>query len=197
VSSLRKRLEKAKRRASGARVPGGPAAEGGSLERESALEEVRQARDAARGEAEELAGEVTRLRAELAEKPVEVVPDEDPVIEELRQARDAAGAELAAARESLEETKKKRSRLEKKLETQNLLYVSLRSELEAKKDRLRTQQELIERLQALEVSLGSAGSSVASGEAQPEPSPMGEGGEEAAAVEAELPKGEESPEAQG
>ena len=137
-------------------------------ESESVLEEVRQARDAARREAEELAGELTRLRAELAEKPPEVKLEEDPLIEELRQARDTAGSELAAARQSLEETKKSRARLEKKLETQNLLYVSLRSELDAKKDRLRTQQELIERLQALEVSLGTSGSAPAASEETPE-----------------------------
>ena len=165
VASLRKRLEKAKRRAG---AGSGPVSQSSSLERESVLEEVRQARDAARREAEELAGELTRLRAELADKPIEVKPEEDPLIEELRQARDAAGSELAAARQSLEETKKTGARLQKKLETQNLLYVSLRSELDAKKDRLRTQQELIERLQALEVSLGTSGSPAAASEETPE-----------------------------
>ena len=45
------------------------------------------------------------------------------------------------------------ARLKKKLSTQELLYVSIRNELAAKKDRLRTQQEEIERLRALRVSL--------------------------------------------
>ena len=35
------------------------------------------------------------------------------------------------------------------MDTQELLYVSIRSELDAKKDRLRTQQEELERLMAL------------------------------------------------
>ena len=43
------------------------------------------------------------------------------------------------------------------METQELLYVSIRSELDAKKDRLRTQQEELERLMALKaVVLGQA-----------------------------------------
>ena len=39
------------------------------------------------------------------------------------------------------------------MRTQDALYASLRGELEAKKDRLRTQQEELERLRALEVVL--------------------------------------------
>ena len=42
------------------------------------------------------------------------------------------------------------------MDTQELLYVSIRSELDAKKDRLRTQQEELERLMALKaVVLGA------------------------------------------
>jgi hypothetical protein len=48
------------------------------------------------------------------------------------------------------------TRLKKRLETQELAYVALRGELEAKKDRLATQAEQIERLRALKVALGDA-----------------------------------------
>ena len=42
-------------------------------------------------------------------------------------------------------------RLREKLDTQQQLYVASRGELEAKKDRLRTQTEEVERLRALSV----------------------------------------------
>ena len=53
---------------------------------------------------------------------------------------------LTAARET-------ESRMRKRMSNQEQLYASLRSELEVKKDRLRTQEERIQRLQALEVAV--------------------------------------------
>ena len=165
VADLRRRLDKAKRRAStrgsSAGAAGGAGGAGDSLERESDLEEARQARDSARREAEGLSAEVQRLRAEVASLSSTAPPEEDPRIEELGQAKAKAIADLAASEEALAELRKGKARLKKKLDTQELLYVSMRSELDIKKDRLRAQQEIIERLQALEVSLGgttSAGS---------------------------------------
>ncbi|MDG2333415.1 MAG: hypothetical protein P8Q97_04250 [Myxococcota bacterium] len=160
VAELRKRLEKARRRASSAPTAPGASSSAELLEREAELEEARQARDAARQEADALGGEVRRLRIELQPKP-EPEPGaeaarEEALRKEQSEAVATAEAELAKARQGEEEMRKAKSRLAKKLDTQELLYVSLRTELEAKKDRLRTQQETIERLQALEVSLGGA-----------------------------------------
>jgi len=158
VADLRRRLDKAKRRAStrgsSAGAAGGAGGAGDSLERESDLEEARQARDSARREAEGLSAEVQRLRAEVASLSSTAPPEEDPRIEELGQAKAKAIADLAASEEALAELRKGKARLKKKMDTQELLYVSMRSELDIKKDRLRAQQEIIERLQALEVSLG-------------------------------------------
>jgi len=158
VADLRRRLDKAKRRAStrgsSAGAAGGAGGAGDSLERESDLEEARQSRDSARREAEGLSAEVQRLRAEVASLSSTAPPEEDPRIEELGQAKAKAIADLAASEEALAELRKGKARLKKKMDTQELLYVSMRSELDIKKDRLRAQQEIIERLQALEVSLG-------------------------------------------
>jgi len=158
VADLRRRLDKAKRRASAressAGAAGGAGGAGDSLERETDLEEARQARDSARREAEGLSAEVQRLRAEVASLSSSAPPEEDPRIEELGQAKAKAIADLTASEEALAELRKGKARLKKKLDTQELLYVSMRSELDIKKDRLRAQQEIIERLQALEVSLG-------------------------------------------
>jgi DNA repair exonuclease SbcCD ATPase subunit len=90
--------------------------------------------------------EVARREAAAAQKK-----DEDIVAMEARVAR----AE-AAAKSSADETaghRKQMERLKGKHSTQELLYVSIRSELEAKKDRLRTQIEELERLRALKVAL--------------------------------------------
>ncbi len=95
-----------------------------------------------------------RLRAEVASLSSTAPPEEDPRIKELGQAKAKAIADLAASEEALAELRKGKARLKKKMDTQELLYVSMRSELDIKKDRLRAQQEIIERLQALEVSLG-------------------------------------------
>ena len=158
VADLRRRLDKAKRRAStrgsSAGAAGGAGGAGDSLERESDLEEARQSRDSARREAEGLGAEVQRLRAEVASLSSSAPPEEDPRIEELAQAKAKAVADLVASEEALAELRKGKARLKKKMDTQELLYVSMRSELDIKKDRLRAQQEIIERLQALEVSLG-------------------------------------------
>jgi predicted nucleic acid-binding Zn-ribbon protein len=164
LGELRKKLDKQKRRAAPAKgtAPAAGAARVGELEQE--LETARQARDAAREEATGLSAELSRLRAQLAERAtpppaaVEAQPAETPLlvndaitalqrrVDEAEQARGAAQAELVEARKQTE-------RLKGKARTQEVLYASIRSELEAKKDRLRTQQEELERLQALKVAV--------------------------------------------
>ncbi len=43
--------------------------------------------------------------------------------------------------------------MRKRMSNQEILYASLRAELEVKKDRLRTQEEQLQRLQALKVAV--------------------------------------------
>ncbi len=188
VAALRKRLDKAKRRSGAAAASGNDAVPASQLELEAELEEARQARDGARSEAEALAAEVSRLRTKLAPKP-EPEPEEKPTpetteLEELRGARTQAAADLAKSQEAQEELRRAKARLKKKVDTQELLYVAIRTELEAKKDRLRSQQELIERLQALEVSLGGARAPSTRSE---DPSPPEIGGEVEAETVSDLP----------
>ncbi len=44
-------------------------------------------------------------------------------------------------------------RVRKRMSNQEMLYASLRAELDVKKDRLRTQEEQLQRLQALKVAV--------------------------------------------
>ena len=152
---LRRKLEKAKRRgAHGEPAPGPAGARIPELEAE--LEQARQARDAARDEAAGLASELKRVRAQVAERPA---PPDVPVplldngaIEALQARLRSGEAELEAARRTEQEHARAQQRLKAKLRTQDDLYVAIRGDLAAKKDRLRTQQEQIERLQALKVA---------------------------------------------
>jgi chromosome segregation ATPase len=153
LADLRKRLDKLRRREG--KGPKGPASTGTSgaqlqaVERE--LEETRQVRDAARSEATGLSLELTRLRAERSEPPPERPSLDNAAIESLQASqREAAEQGDSRARE-LQAAATEIARLKGKVGTQESLYVSMRGELEAKKDRLRRQQEEIERLQALKV----------------------------------------------
>lgn len=154
---LRKKLEKVKRRtAKGSAAAPGPPDRLVGLETE--LEEARQARDSARDETRALSVELSRLRAEQAQGAVDT-PSE-PLLdnvaiealqvrsEEIEKTHSELEAELAKARDVAE-------RLRHKAKTQDTLYVSMRSELDAKKDRLRGQQEEIERLRAMQVVVGA------------------------------------------
>lgn len=151
LAQARHKLEKTKKRAAkaGAAPAGPPSSRLQSLEQE--LENARQARDAAQDEARSLASEVERLRAELhGEKKPEPRLD-NPAIEALQKRADEAEAALAPLRQQLAAARKDGDALKEKIRTEKLLYVSVRGELQAKKDRLRTQAEEIERLRALKV----------------------------------------------
>jgi chromosome segregation ATPase len=67
LAEMRKRLDKAKKRAASAGAAGRGNAPVANLELETALEQVRQARDAALEEAKGLSQELSRLRAASAE----------------------------------------------------------------------------------------------------------------------------------
>ncbi|MFP6640615.1 MAG: hypothetical protein VCC04_10255 [Myxococcota bacterium] len=164
VSDLRKRLDKAKRRAvRGGQGQGSAGAASATQAAEAELEQARRVRDAAREEALGLSQELSRVRAEAASHVQPEAPRlDDSGIEALEQKLAALEQEAAAAREESSTRKKSEARLKRKLATQEMLYVSLRSELDAKKDRLRTQQEELERLMALKAAVLDV----------PEPSPV-------------------------
>lgn len=155
VADLRKRLEKAKRRAAqagGRKVGSKPASALQTLEFD--LEQTRRARDESRAEALALSQELSRVRSEARAPKQEVAPLLDNAeIESLQQRLESATRAVGEAREEVSRLKKSDARLKRKLSTQEILYVSMRSELDAKKDRLRTQQEELERLMALKVAL--------------------------------------------
>ena len=155
VADLRKRLEKAKRRAARSEPSQGvreSASVVSDLERQ--LEEARQARDEARQEAEGLSGELSRIRKASAPPPqVETPVLDNAGVAHLQKELEAARSSLAEALAENEAREKSHKKLKRKVETQELLYVSMRSELDAKKDRLRTQQEELERLMALKAIL--------------------------------------------
>ena len=162
VAELRKRLDKAKRRAAQAAPKNAAASSASSIkELEAELEEARRVRDGSRQEAEALSRELSRVRqASLAVAPsVEAPVHEDSQLEELRNQLEVAQVALTRSKAEIEASEKKRLKLKRKMDTQELLYVSMRSELDAKKDRLRTQQEELERLMALKAVVLGTGKS--------------------------------------
>ena len=168
VQQLRKKLEKAKKRSAPSKAA--PATSATRMqELEVALEQARQEREIAREEASGIGAELSRLRAARraeAEKP-------EPGEEALRQAQAQIadqGSELERLRTALAQGARDLERMRAKAKTQDLLYTSLRSELDAKKDRLRTQQEEVERLRAMRVALLDAPPS-GTGAAMSEPMP--------------------------
>ena len=80
--------------------------------------------------------------------------------EQARVELERAQAELAGVREQCAKqseglglARHNEVRLRKRMENQEQLYASLRAELDVKKDRLRAQEELIQRLQALKAAV--------------------------------------------
>lgn len=162
LAELRKRLEKTKKRAARGQDSGRSQTASPLQALDDELEQTRQARDSAREEAAGLSSELSRLRTELAkaqsaaqahaEREAERPMLDIAAIETLRKRCEQAEAALADARPEIDALHKASARMKGRLDTQEKLYVSIRSELEAKKDRLRTQHEEIERLQALKVA---------------------------------------------
>lgn len=155
---LRNKADKTKRRAEKTpELPLGTAARirDVELEVERALAGLRRAeaeRDEQARRAEALRSERDRLEHRLAESiaPVEVVAEQG------RAEVDRVRAELAVAREQslklaeeLSAARQTEARMRKRMENQEQLYASIRAELEVKKDRLRTQEEQIQRLEAI------------------------------------------------
>jgi len=165
MNELRRRLDKAKKRAAQAREEQKAGAERiRELEHDIDLRlaELRAARaELSRSEATE----TPRPRPVAAPAPPAPEPPPAPrEVETTPAGSDDTTAKLAARVESLEGELAQRTdelakatleitRARAKAETQNKLYMAMRGELEAKKDRLRQQREDIERLQALRVAV--------------------------------------------
>ncbi|GEM_PF-1892130 len=160
LAVLRKRLDKSKKRSaraekSGGDLPLGTAARLTDLE--SQLERAERERDRGRAEREQLAAQVATLEARLsvARRPVPATPPADttagPSAAELAEAQERIGK----LEDQLELAKQSEVRARKRISNQEQLYASIRSELDVKKDRLRAQDERIQRLEALGVALGS------------------------------------------
>lgn len=154
LAELRKRHDKLKKRTEGAPAKGGAdRAELAGAAGERVLEQARQERDRAREEVESLTGELEAARASLAAaKPAAgslTAAEGQRLRDEAKRAQDA----LADARTASLKAEEQVTRLKRRLEAQETAYVALRGELEAKKDRLATQAEQIERLRALKVAL--------------------------------------------
>ncbi len=156
MAELRRRLEKTKKRAAQGHAAAGGTVPSRHQELEDALEQTRQARDAAREETSALSAELSRLRAEHARPAPSEPPAPEPVAVDTQalEARAAAAeAKLEALREELAQANKAGSRLRNKVATQESLYLAMRGELDAKKDRLRRQHEELERLRAFKVAV--------------------------------------------
>ena len=163
LAELRKRTDKAKRRqGKGVAQPMGTASRIQDLE--EAGEKAALERDRLRAERDGLVEELAKLRTRIEvevqarakqSKPVAVaITSPDPVsttiIEaSLTEAKQRIG-ELESEAQLARQTE---ARLRKRMDNQDQLYASLRSELEVKKDRLRTQEEQLQRLQALKVAV--------------------------------------------
>ena len=168
LTAFRKRADKAKKRAvraeQGAKdLPLGTAARMADLESE--LERAERERDQSRAEREQLADQVARLEARIlvaeqrpvaAAAPPAVAP---PVVlssdaESLQQDLGEARERIAKLDEVVRGAKETEARLRKRMSNQEQLYASVRAELDVKKDRLRTQEEQIHRLEAMKVVVG-------------------------------------------
>lgn len=162
LAENRRRADKAKRRVEKApELPLGTAARVRDLEleleraqgglRRSEAEREQQAR-----RADALERERDALHARLAEASAPA----NALAEASRAAHEQAQAELAAIREQLAKQEdalalahQTEARMRKRMDNQEQLYASLRAELEVKKDRLRTQEEQIQRLEALRAAV--------------------------------------------
>jgi chromosome segregation ATPase len=162
LAELRRRNDKAKRRAERSpEAPLGTAARIRDVELE--LERAQAAARRAEAERDGLARRVEALQAEglaltgqleRASAPTQVLEEQH------RAVLGGVEGELAAVREQaakqadeLTQARENVMRLRRRIDNQEQLYASLRAELDVKKDRLRNQEELIQRLQALKAAV--------------------------------------------
>lgn len=169
LAAFRQRAAKTKKRAARAEkgtqdLPLGRASRMADLEGE--LERVERARDQSRAEREQLADQVAQLEARILvadRRPATPAPPAAPVApppaagvveESLQKGLADAREQIAKLDYVVEAAKETEARMRKRMSNQEQLYASVRSELDVKKDRLRTQEEQIQRLQAMKVVVG-------------------------------------------
>ncbi len=163
LATLRNKADKAKRRqAKPVDQPLGTTAR--IRDHEAQLERVQIERDRGNAEREALVQQVDRLEARLAVSARALeearAPSPVPIASETENSLERVTAELATSREQvtklndeLEVGRRTERRMRKRMANQEQLYASLRAELDVKKDRLRTQEEQLQRLQALKVAV--------------------------------------------
>jgi chromosome segregation ATPase len=163
LAALRNKTDKAKRRQS--RTVDQPLGTTARIrDHEAQVERVELERDRAMTERDGLALQVARLekRLEASARALAEATEPRPVptASEVDTALEQAQAELAASREELTKRTEElgiargtEARMRKRMSNQEQLYASLRAELDVKKDRLRTQEEQLQRLQALKVAV--------------------------------------------
>jgi len=163
LATFRKRADKAKKRSArdekGATdLPLGTAARLADFEEK--IERVERERDRSRAEREQLTAQVSTLetRLEIASRASAKVATPAPLAPSLTATDDSLRTELGEAMErvgkmteELKLAKETELRMRKRMNNQEQLYASVRAELDVKKDRLRTQEEQIQRLQAMKV----------------------------------------------
>ncbi len=163
LAVLRNKTDKAKRRqAKTVDQPLGTTAR--IRDHEAQVERVEFERDRATTERDGLALQVARLEKRLEASARALAeasePRPIPIASEVDTALEQAQAELATSREELAKRTEElgiargtEARMRKRMSNQEQLYASLRAELDVKKDRLRTQEEQLQRLQALKVAV--------------------------------------------
>ena len=167
LATFRKRADKAKKRSArdekGATdLPLGTAARLADFE--GKIERVERERDRSRVEREQLTAQVSTLEArlEIASRasarvatPAPVAPSVAPSLtatdDSLRSELGEATERVGKMTDELRLAKETELRMRKRMNNQEQLYASVRAELDVKKDRLRTQEEQIQRLQAMKV----------------------------------------------
>jgi len=161
LAGYRKKADKARKR--GSKTTPQPLGTASRIQDvETALGRAELERDRALGEQQALNDELARLRRQLEKAsakpepippPAEVSasgPAETAMLEaQLEQSR----ARVTKLEAELREAGQNETRMRKRMANQEQLYASIRAELEVKKDRLRTQEEQLERLQALQVTM--------------------------------------------
>ena len=163
LAALRNKTDKAKRRQSKTvDQPLGTTAR--IRDHEAQVERVEFERDRAITERDGLTLEVARLEKRLEASALALAeaskPRPIPLASEMDTALEQAQAELARSRDELTKRTEElgiaqgtEARMRKRMSNQEQLYASLRAELDVKKDRLRTQEEQLQRLQALKVAV--------------------------------------------
>lgn len=162
LAELRRRNDKAKRRAEKSpEVPLGTAARIRDIEEQlervqATLRRVEGERDLATRRADAIAFE----RDQLAKRVEDAGAPDRAQAEASRAAQEKAEGVLAVLREQLAKqgeelalARQTEARMRKRMDNQEQLYASIRAELDVKKDRIRAQEEQIQRLQALKVAV--------------------------------------------